>query len=393
MLKTEAKSTKRRLLLGASFAFWRSALSFLHMMNLVFSFIGEAGWTFRAVAKLTAIVLGALIALSIVIAIVGVIFRFAFYGAMPGRIAMPSSVSSVAYDSYGGYGAGMAEMSYDGLSAADSKMAAQTYLPTPPIVSVNGSRNAEKFERTGYNASFETSRLDKTCDAVEGLKPLDYVLFDSANRSEDNCWYQFRVETTHAEEVLTTIKALEPSNLSSDVQTVAQNIEDATDRIAALKRQRVAVDTTLAEAERAYDDAIRSARLGQTGGLASLVTDKLSMIERLTNTRISLDDQIRALEGGKDDVLDDTTYTHFSVSVSRVSLVDWDGLATSWRYAFQNAVREASEILSSIVLTIPVLALRLVWFMVLALASIAALAVFARLAYAIVLFVWRWRSA
>ena len=109
------------------------------MMNLVLSFIGEAGWTFRAVAKLTAIVLGALIALSIVIAIVGVIFRFAFYGAMPGRIAMPSSVSSVAYDSYGGYGAGMAEMSYDGLSAADSKMAAQTYLPTPPIVSVNGS--------------------------------------------------------------------------------------------------------------------------------------------------------------------------------------------------------------------------------------------------------------
>lgn len=370
------------------------------MIQTLLTFINEPGWSVRAWAKITGLVLVGLLLVSITLAVLGSVARFALMGTSMGDV--PFAPQMMRTDSYeagygGGMGGGMAEVAYNSMDMMVGKMAssiaAPTIAPMPPMGFVNGSRNAEKFERTDYSAQFSTRAFASTCDAIEALKPRDYVLFDTAQRSSYSCWYSFRVEAERAEEILAVIKDLRPDEISTNVQTVAQAIEDTTDRIAALKRQRASVEETLAEAERAYDDAIRASRGAGIVGLGSLVTEKLSTVERLTNTKLSLDEQIRAYEAGKTQQLDDTAYTHFAVTVSKVSIIDWKSLGDSWRAALENMVRDISTILSSILLTIPVLILKAVWFMVVALVSITALVVFARVAWVIVMHVWYFRRS
>jgi hypothetical protein len=83
--------------------------------------------------------------------------------------------------------------------------------PMMPLPSVNGSRNAELYQRAGYSASYETRKFKETCTAIEDLKPLSYVLFDSANNGERYCSYSFRVEKEKTDEIVTKLKALKPT--------------------------------------------------------------------------------------------------------------------------------------------------------------------------------------
>lgn len=372
------------------------------MINILLSFIGETGWSARAMAKITAIVLGAVIALSVLIAVLSAVARFAFFG---GGMDMMNSITHTSAPLTGrsamvsGYGGGgMVEMAADMAYPADDgfgeKMmvsggfSASSIAPMP-MMAVNGSRNAEKYERTDYSAIFTTRHFTETCDAVEAWKPLEYVLFDSANRSERNCWYSFRVEEKRADDILAQLKALKPDDMSVNVQTVAQSIENTADRIVILKRRLASTDATLAAAERAYDEAIGATRGSAVAGLGSLVTSKLSTIERLTNEKLSIEEQIRMLEQGKDSQMNDTAYTHFSVSASKTSFIDWKSLGEKWRYALQQAVNDISDILAAIVFMIPVIALRIVWYILAALIGIIAVVVFARVARTIILTIWR----
>jgi hypothetical protein len=367
------------------------------MIQTLLTFINEPGWSVRAWAKLLGLALVGIIVFSVVFGILGSVVRFALMGTSMGSTSfVPQAIDMPSYRAgYGGMGGGMAEVAYDSMDMVVGKMASNIAMPSiapmPPMGMVNGSRNAEKFERTEYSAQFSTRAFVSTCDAVEALKPREYVLFDSAQRSTYSCWYSFRVEVAHTDEVLFVLKELRPDELSTNVHTVAQAIEDTTDRIAALKRQRTSVEETLAEAERAYDDAIRASRNEGIVGLGSLVTEKLSTVERLTNTKLSLDEQIRAYEAGKTSQLDDTAYTHFSVQVSKVSIIDWKSLAEMWRTSLKQMVYDVSTVLSSIVLMVPVLVLKAVWFMVVALVTILSLTMFARLAWSMVLYVWHVR--
>ncbi len=363
------------------------------MITSFLTLIGETAWGVRAIAKTVGLAIAALIALAIVIAVLGAAFRFAFYGnasmqaiaPMMARGGAMGYAPAAEYDmSMDTYGVASYENAYD-----DAKLSSGAMMAVPSVMpAVNGSRNAEKYERTGYSASYETRRFDQTCDVIEGLKPLDYVLFDSANRSERSCWYQFRVESDKSEEVLAKLKELKPADLSVDVQSVAQSIENSADRIEALKRQRAAIVATLAQAEAAYDDAIRAVRGTGVGSLGALVTDKLATIERLTNSRLSLDERISALEEGKKDTIDDTTYAHFSVSVARVVVVDWESIGDAWRYAFARAISDVSGALTDILFGIPVIALRALWLFVIALAGVALLVLFAQLARGIIRRIW-----
>jgi hypothetical protein len=369
----------------------------MHMLNQLLTVIGETGWGMRAIAKLTGLVVAGAIVLAIVLAIISALFNFASSGISSVESIAPTMGRTVSYGEYAPSDNRYdAEKSFAGASGGYSKdamMTSEAFMPTPvpqSMPAVNGTRNSEKYERTGYSASYETRAFTDTCNAIEALKPLDYVLFDSANRGERTCWYQFRVEAAQADGVVAKLKALKPTDLSIDVQTVAQSIENTANRIDALKRQRATVQTTLTQAEKAYDEAIRAVRADGLKSLSSLVTDKLATVERLTNTLLSIDEQISSLEEGKKDTVDDTSYAHFSVSVSRITIVDWKSLGASWRYAVAHAISDASSVLSDILFDIPVFALRTLWFFASALVGIVVLVIFARAVRVITRRIWSW---
>lgn len=373
------------------------------MLEKIQTFIKNFDWSATSLLKVSGIALATLVALSVGLTIFGVLLSFGQRTVMSiapqgydgsyasTRSAMPSMMQKVAnYAPMGGGSYGVdSDVSYS--ESADMVMSAPGMMMAPPMPSVNGSRNAELYQRAGYSASYETRKFKETCTAIEDLKPLSYVLFDSASNGERYCSYSFRVEKEKTEEVIAKLKALNPKDWNVSIESVAQGIENTSDRVDILKRRLASIDETLKEAEVAFARlsalATQNARVTD---LTNIITQKLSMVERLTNEKLSLEEQIRQYSGGKDDQIEETTYSHFSVSVSKWSAIDWQSLKDSWKYKVQNTLRDISDTLASILLTIPALILTFIWYGLVFGLSILSLAVFAKFMMKFVMKIWNW---
>ncbi len=366
------------------------------MFEKIQASIKNFDWSVGSIMKMFGVGMLALVGLSVALTIFGALLSFGqrtisginpSYGIASypaGRdISAPSMMQKVA--NFAPMGGGMmAEESYS--VAADMAMP-----PMMPLPSVNGSRNAELYQRAGYSASYETRKFKETCTAIEDLKPLSYVLFDSANNGERYCSYSFRVEKEKTDEIVTKLKALNPKEWNVSVESVAQGIENTSDRVDILKRRLASIESTLNEAEAAFTRlsalATQNARVTD---LTTIITQKLSMVERLTNEKLSLEEQIRQYSGGKDDQIAETTYSHFSVSVSKWNAVDWQSLQDSWKYKVQETLRSMSDTLASILLTIPALVLSFLWYGLVFALTILSFTVFAKYMVKAVKAIWNW---
>ncbi len=316
------------------------------MLEKIQAYIKNFDWSVGSIMKVFGIGMLSLVALSVGLTILGALLSFGqrtisminpsygelSYSSARGMSAPSMMMQKVANYAPMGGGAMMAEESYS--VAADMAMPGMPGVSQMmPMPQVNGSRNAELYQRAGYSASYETRKFKETCTAIEDLKPLSYVLFDSANNGERYCSYSFRVEKDKTDEIVAKLKALNPKDWNVSVESVAQGIENTSDRVDILKRRLASIESTLDEAEAAFTRlsalATQNARVTD---LTTIITQKLSMVERLTNEKLSLEEQIRQYSGSKDDQMEVTTYSHFSVSVSKWNAVDWQSVKDSWKY-------------------------------------------------------------
>lgn len=386
---------RRASLAGASY---RATLEY--MLEKIQAYIKNFDWSVGSIMKVFGIGMLALVALTVGFTILGALLSFGqrtisminpsygepSYSSMRGISAPSMMMQKVANFAPMGGGTMMAEESY-GVSA-DMAIGMPSMMPIPQV---NGSRNAELYQRAGYSASYETRKFKETCTAIEDLKPLSYVLFDSANNGERYCSYSFRVEKENTDEIIAKLKALNPKDWNVSVESVAQGIENTSDRVDILKRRLASIEATLDEAEAAFARlsalATQNARVTD---LTNIITQKLSMVERLTNEKLSLEEQIRQYSGGKDDQIEQTTYSHFSVSVSKWNAIDWQSLKDTWNYKIQETLRSMSDTLASIILTIPALILTFIWYGLVFALSILAITLFAKYMLKAIKTIWNW---
>lgn len=360
------------------------------MLNSIILFFKQFDWSWSSLLKVAASIVFVLLVLSVISSMFFGSSRFqnGYGGSSFGEMAikaippMPSFAPSL--DRYsdgmgGGYG-------YDAAVSVESQaMLAPQWIPQ----TVNGGRNSEQFEREGYSAQYESRNIEKTCSTIESLKPKAYVLFDSANQSEYGCDYAFRVEKAKADEIVSFLKELHPKTWSTSVVTVAQGIEDSKERIAILKTRLQSLNDTLIQVERSYNQLVALAtRNEKVGDLATILNNKLTMIERLTNDKLSLEEQIRQATGGSEDQIDETAYTHFSVSVQKVTIVDWKQIKDNWRNALQSTVYDISQTLSWIIFFIPALLVTMLWYGIVIALVVLALTVFVKLLWRVVVKIW-----
>jgi hypothetical protein len=376
------------------------------LWSTIIHFFTNGAWSVRKVLLVVAGCIAGLVAVSVIIGLVTFILRIGAgysatlegYGGGYGESSTANYAVSrdMAYDSYGG-GMGGGKLGGDSgyemakMAASGAPMPYMTSMSTmPPMPSVNGSRNAEKFERTGYNAHYETGRMSEVCDAIEALKPMAYVLFDSAYVGERNCNYVFRVESKKADEVVAKLKETNPKEWSVSIDTFAQQIENTGDYVATLQRRLDSIKETMKESEVAF---ARLTTLATQGGkvenLTTIITQKLAMVERLTNERLSLEEQIKQVTNNKTQQVDETAYAHFNVSVVTREIIDWRGLGDEWRNNLQNAIRSVSDVLSGVLFGLPVLLVWIVFWALGAGISILAAVVFAKYMWMWVVKVWR----
>lgn len=222
----------------------------------------------------------------------------------------------------------------------------------PPIVPGTPSptgNDAESYESTSYSGSIETQDLEKTCGAIMAFKPLSYVIFEQANRSDQDCSYVFKVERAHVDEILGKIQALNPRELNQNTQTIKRIIDDYTSETEILQKKKASIESTLETAIKAYDEITALAiQTKDAETLSNLIESKLRVLERLTQERINVNEQLDRLAKAKGDQLDRMNYTYFSIRAYENKYLDGKTLKDSWKESVREFVNDLNQILQDV---------------------------------------------
>jgi len=270
----------------------------------------------------------------------------------------------------GGMSGGSTSVAYDAVApmpqqyakgegyAGEADLSIRNIVSRPPMMPESPSGNeAEKFEVTDYQATVETRSLSETCAKLITLKAKDYVIFENANESERTCYYRFKVERAHVPEVLNVIKALDPKDLIENTQTIKKTLDDYTSEVEILEKKKQSIESTLESAIKAYDEITALATKAQdAASLAKIIDSKIQIIERLTQERINVGEQLDRLQRSKADQLDRVDYTYFSVNVYENKYLDGENLKDSWKAALKGFVQDMNKIAQDITINLIVLA-------------------------------------
>ncbi len=263
-----------------------------------------------------------------------------------GEEAMGIAYGSPAADYDYAYGKGM-DAAMPELSIRN--VATRSSMPVMPPQPSSTGDTAEEFEVTQYDASIETRRLDETCAAVSALKERDDVIFESANAYDRGCNYIFKVKHASADEILGIIRNLNPKELSENTYTIKNQVDDYTNEVEVLTKKRASIDETLSSALIAYNEITRLATNTQNAdALAKIIDSKIGIIERLTQERININEQLDRLARAKAEALDRLDYTMFTVSVYENKFVDTEDLKDSWKQVVKSFVRQFNTVLQEV---------------------------------------------
>jgi hypothetical protein len=301
------------------------------------------------VFKATLIGLGGLIVIIILFSLIGSLFSVPRLGGGMPTMDMAVSESAISYRG----GAGVASYGYDsdfpmsGNVMLSARNAASSFpAPQPPMYPQGSTGDtAEEFEVTEYSASFESRDKEETCGAIKSLKSRSYVIFENANEYDHGCNYTFKVLHANVGEILSFIEGMDPKDLSENTYTIKNQVDDFTSETEILEKKLASIDETLESAIAAYDEIQRIATNTQDAeALARIIDSKLQLIERLTQERINVNEQLDRYTRLKDDQLDRLEYTYFHVNVFERAFIDGEELGDSWKQSIQRFFHDLNKI-------------------------------------------------
>ncbi len=278
------------------------------------------------IAKIIALGLLAIFALTFVISL----FNSSFRSIISNKNYPTGSMGeAVSYGVAPGYPAGMGGDYDDGGYA---NLSVRNIMP--PISPQPGSVGdaAEEYEVVEYHATIETRELDSTCAVIADLKKSPDIIFENANQSEHYCNFSFKVKKAQVASVLAIINQLDPKDLNENTYTIQRQIEDYTSEVEILEKKKLALEETLQEALSSYEDITTLAtRTLDIASLTKIIDSKIQIIERLTQERIAINDQLDRLSRAKAEQLDRLAYTNFNVNIYENKYFDGEQLKDSWK--------------------------------------------------------------
>lgn len=214
-----------------------------------------------------------------------------------------------------------------------------------PIPNATIATNAEESEAMEYDIWIESRDGEKTCEALYALKPREDVIFQESIGFDHGCNYTFKVKKESTEEVLAIINELNPKQVSEQIYSIQNIVDDFTTREEILLRKQESIESTLNEALTAYDEITRIARnAGNANALANVIDGKVRIIERLTNERIAVRNQLDHLLKSKEEQLDKLSYTYMYVRVTENNYIDGEQLKNSWKYSLKYTIEDVNDI-------------------------------------------------
>lgn len=337
-------------------------------------FFKNFDWKSITKAQMIGLAVAALVLIYIVLNIAGTMLRGTSFG-MPGIPGVATMAVAPGMGYGGGYG-GKAEMAYGGDSYSEDSMMPQLSTRNaltassiyPPQTPSPMGDTAEQFEVTQYSATIETRNLSSTCAKFDDLKKRDDVIFENANASEHSCNYTFKVKRASVDGVLAWLKDLKPRDLSENTYTIKAQVDDYTNEIEILETKRASIDATLKSAISAYDEVTRLATNSQNAdALAKIIDSKIQMIERLSQEKINIDQQLDRLSRSKAQQLDNIDYTYFNANVYENKFVDGQSIRDSWKQAVRDFVQQLNTMIQDLTIGLVLFLLFIVQWLIYAL--------------------------
>lgn len=312
-------------------------------------------WSLKSISKVFAAFLIGVIALALVAGIISFAFR--------------TIISPFTGSSNGGYYSEMAMMD-SSYSKGLSSSSARNILP--PIPGEGGQivdPTAEDYEVKSYSATYQPNDKTKICAEVLGLKADPEIVFSNSSESDTSCYFTFEVPNARAEEIVTILKNLKPEDLNSNIYTIQKSVEGTSDQLAILTQKLSQTEATLSEAQNAYADLMTIATNARDiTNLTQLITLKISAIEQLAQTKISINQEIEQVQRNRADLLRQIANTTFNVSVYEQKFIDWKQIGESWKQAIRDFVSNVTDLTQFV-------SVRLVSFTLYAAAAVAYLAI------------------
>ena len=231
----------------------------------------------------------------------------------------PSGTPSAGYD--GAY--------YEEDMAESAAYNSAVLPPIDPGYATGG--DAERYEVKEYYGEVRADDVEGVCGQLESLKALGYVIFEHAQKNENNCSYRFKVTQDRAAQILSIVEALDPYQLTTTTYSIKRSVDATETEVEILRRKLDSIEQTLSEALVAYEDITNLAsNAGDIESLAKIIDSRVGLIERLTRERIAVRQQIERFEQAQLDQLDRLNYTFFTISVYKYTLFDFKELKDSW---------------------------------------------------------------
>jgi hypothetical protein len=222
---------------------------------------------------------------------------------------------------------------------------------------------AENYETAEYRVNYESRDLEKTCNAVGELKPRPEVVFENAVESDKYCRYTFKVQRARAEEILGFLKSLNPKDVTENIYTIQERLEDYTGQIDILEKKLAVIDDTLNRANAAYDEVSELAtEQNDAETLSKVINNKINTIKQLTQERLNTAAQLEQLRRSKSLQADKLDYTYFNVYARDNSYVDWQNIKDSWQAAAKNAIGGLNRIAQSVSVNLAVFLLEILQY-------------------------------
>jgi len=288
--------------------------------------------------KISGVVVFGLLILGLVVSLGGFAFRTAFN-------ISPKYNYSVMDSS--GYSGGNYNMNQESASSQMS-LSMRNIMPDWNDGYIPGN-DAEDFEVTEYSARIKTIHLEKVCGEIKDLKVKPYVIFENSNENDNSCNFRFKVEKNKEDEILQVVRNLKPDDLNINTESVKKRINDFTSEEEILTKRLAQVEETLADAQEAYDQVTQLATKSRdVETLAKIISDKITLIEKLTTERLNTKNNLDRLSQMKADQLDKLKYTSFTVAVYENLIIDSEYIKDSWERELKNFVNEFNGMLQGV---------------------------------------------
>lgn len=233
-----------------------------------------------------------------------------------------------------------AKPSYSNSIASDSmgiEMMDSSNYYEPEIPSTGYSADLESYETTSYSVTGKIKPFEELCSTLKTLKADPQIHFKSIYEKTNNCRANFFVEKEKLNSVLTTLTSFGGVEYTRNTVSVTKHRQQLQSQTSILIQQLASVQRYLSAAETQFDEIAELAReTNDAETLSRAIREQLSLIETLTQKKISLTSRLNNLYQQSAELEERINVIEFSVNVTRSNPIYINKDSLKWGNAWQD---------------------------------------------------------